>query len=143
MWYDPFLIPRSDVILNLGQKKPKFVYLILLVKMVITQTYWNIKVRKMSMRLILKFQKTCPQLWRHSRKIGSKRVWICALCTNSDRKIKVNNHTIFEESNSCLRSVFKHYKILMPPIPCFLVVTPLAPNLVTKDPNFDITYKWR
>ena len=115
MWYDPFLIPRSDVILNLGQKKPKFVYLILLVKMVITQTYWNIKVRKMSMRLILKFQKTCPQLWRHSRKIGSKRVWICALCTNSDRKIKVNNHTIFEESNSCLRSVFKHYKILMPP----------------------------
>ena len=143
MWYDPFLIPRSDVILNLGQKKPKFVYLILLVKMVITQTYWNIKVRKMSKRLILKFQKTCPQLWRHSRKIGSKRVWICALCTNSDRKIKVNNHTIFEESNSCLRSVFKHYKILMPPIPCFLVVTPLAPNLVTKDPNFDITYKWR
>ena len=115
MWYDPFLIPRSDVILNLGQKKPKFVYLILLVKMVITQTYWNIKVRKMSKRLILKFQKTCPQLWRHSRKIGSKRVWICALCTNSDRKIKVNNHTIFEESNSCLRSVFKHYKILMPP----------------------------
>ena len=115
MWYDPFLIPRSDVILNLGQKKPKFVYLILLVKMVITQTYWNIKVRKMSMRLILKFQKTCPQLWRHSRKIGSKRVWICVLCTNSDRKIKVNNHTIFEESNSCLRSVFKHYKILMPP----------------------------
>ena len=143
MWYDPFLIPRSDVILNLGQEKPKFVYLILLVKMVITQTYWNIKVRKMSMRLILKFQKTCPQLWRHSRKIGSKRVWICALCTNSDRKIKVNNHTIFEESNSCLGSVFKHYKILMPPIPCFLVVTPLAPNLVTKDPNFDITYKWR
>ena len=115
MWYDPFLIPRSDVILNLGQKKSKFVYLILLVKMVITQTYWNIKVRKMSKRLILKFQKTCPQLWRHSRKIGSKRVWICALCTNSDRKIKVNNHTIFEESNSCLRSVFKHYKILMPP----------------------------
>ena len=32
-------------------------------------------------------------------------------------KIKINNHIIFEESNSFLRSVFEHYKILMPPHP--------------------------
>ena len=33
MWYyGPFLISRSDVILKLGQKSPKFVYLVLLVE---------------------------------------------------------------------------------------------------------------
>ena len=31
-YYAPFLIPRSDVILKLDKKRPKFVYLVLLVK---------------------------------------------------------------------------------------------------------------
>ena len=31
-YYGPFLIPCSDVSLKLGQKKPKFVYWLLLVK---------------------------------------------------------------------------------------------------------------
>ena len=35
----------------------------------------------------------------------------------SDRKININNYTIFEESNSFLMSAFEHYKILMPPHP--------------------------
>ena len=35
LWYhDPFLIPRSDCILKLGQKRPKFAYLLLLAKKV-------------------------------------------------------------------------------------------------------------
>ena len=67
----------------------------------------------MFIRLILKFLKPCPQLWCHYRKIGSKRAWVCTLCTRSDKKIKINNHKIFADSNSFLRSDFEHYKILM------------------------------
>ena len=44
----------------------------------------------------------------------SKIAWIFALCTNRDRKIKINNHTIFEDSNSFIRANFEYFKILMP-----------------------------
>ena len=61
--------------------------------------------------------------------LGQKGPEFVPVCTNSDKKIKINNHTIFEESNSFFKSVFENYNILMPPHPYFLVVTSLIANL--------------
>ena len=57
--------------------------------------------------------------------LGQKGPEFVPVCTNSDKKIKINNHTIFEESNSFLKSVFENYNVLMPPhplLPCCDVI---------------------
>ena len=60
-----------------------------------------------------------------------------------DRKIKINNHTIFEESNWFLSGQFLNItKYWCLPIAYFLFVTSLTPNLAKEGPDSYITFKW-
>ena len=60
--------------------------------------------------------------------------FICTLCTNSDRKIKISDHTIFEGSNWYSGQLLNIAKSWYLPIHYFLDVTSLTPNLVKKGP---------
>ena len=61
LWcYSPFLTLRSDFILKLGQKRPKFIHLVLLMKKGQTPKVIKLNMRNMFIWLILTFLNSCP-----------------------------------------------------------------------------------
>ena len=79
------------------------------------------------MRLILKFLKTLSSVMTSLTQNLFRKELNLYIMYQQLKRDQNHNHTIFEENNSFLRSVFEHYKILMPPhysFPCCDVIIP-------------------
>ena len=119
-----------------GQKRPKFVHLVLLIKKSqnpYIMKHWDEENVYEADFNFIKF--LSPSYDVINAILGQKGPEFV--------KIKISNHAIFVESNSFTRSVFEHYKILMPLHPLLSRCdTSLIPSLVKKGHNLYITNKF-